>query len=100
MAKKDIEPPKKITLGRSGQIQRNPPVLGGGGGRIQTNFSEIQWTPKKKAIVTAVLGFPYGFATVVCFGTGVYIGGYILLGLLVLMGLVLLTLRLIDRGEL
>lgn len=100
MRKKDIKPPQKINLGSSGQIPRNPPVIGGGGGRIKTDFSEIRWTPKKKAIVATVLGFPYGFATVACFGTGAYIGGYMLLGLLALMGLVLLALRLIDQGEL
>ena len=99
MAKKDIQPPQKITLGRSGQIKTDVPAMGGGGGKIQTNFSEIKWTRKNKAIVAVGLGFPYGFALVACFGTGAYIGGYMLLGLLAIMGMVLLALRLIDRSE-
>lgn len=100
MANKNSQPPedKKIILGRSGQIDRDAPKMAGIS-KINTNLPEIEWTSKKKALIITVLGFPYGFALVACFGTGAYIGGYILLGLLALSGLLVLALRLIDKAE-
>ncbi len=99
MAKKDIKPPQKITLGSSGQVKTDVPAMKGGQEKIHTNFPEIKWTKKKKTIAAIGLGFPYGFALVACFGTGAYIGGYMLLGLLAVIGMVLLALHLIDRSE-
>lgn len=100
MPNQDFQPPKKITLGRSGQFNRDAPAgAGAGGSRIATSWQEIKWTTKKKIVISIVLGFPYGFALVVCFGTGANIGGYILLGLLAIVGLILLALRLVDRDE-
>jgi hypothetical protein len=91
--------PRKINMGRTGRPQdRRPPILGGQGS-IDTSWKDINWTPRKLALASAVLGIPFLLVVVLMFRSGNSFFGVILIGIAMFVGLMYLTLRYIDKNE-
>ena len=86
-------------MGKTGQPQNRAPMLGGGGGQIDTKLRDIKWTPKKLAIAFAVLGIPFLIVILLIFKSGATMFGLVFVGLAVFMGLMYLALRFIDNNE-
>lgn len=100
MSQRNPQPPKKITLGRTGHSSHGTTApMVGGKGRINTNWKDINWTPKKRITVISVLAFPYTVAVIACFSAGINLIGYILLGLAALFAMVILALYFIDQSD-
>lgn len=91
--------PKKIKKGKSGQAGFEAPGLGGRGGKIETNWKDIHWTPAKLGIVSTVLLAPFTFAIVVSFQAGNSLIGIVLIFIAMLVGLMYLALRYIENNE-
>jgi hypothetical protein len=101
MSGKNPQPPKKIILGRTNKsIPGTPPQLVRGAGQIDTNWQDIDWTPRKRITVISVLAFPYTVITIACFAAGINLIGYIFLGLAILIGLLILIVYLINKNDL
>lgn len=99
MPKQDPLSDKKIRLGRSTNPDKRNPPPSLGKGRIETNWRDIDWTPKKSIIVSTVLMIPYLVAVIGCFVARIYFMGYALVGLAILMGLLIWVLRTLDRED-
>ena len=99
MSQPDLNPNKKVVKGKSSPVDRNLPVHGGSGGRVNTNWQHINWTPKKLTLAIALLGIPYVGATLACFIAGINFIAYLLIGLAIFVGLIVLALRLIDQTD-
>ena len=99
MADPNYQPPKQFNQGRSLGSKTEVPKISGGGGQINTNWKNIEWTPKKLVTVTLILVAPYIVAVIGCFMAGSHLFGYILIGLAFFMGLILLALRAIDQSD-
>ena len=97
MPDKKPQLPKKLNLGGTRQSQEAKEPIIGGGGRIETNWKDIDWTPTKLGIVLAALGIPYSIAIVVCFAVGNNLIAGTLIGLAVFIGLMFLALRFIEQ---
>ncbi len=92
--------PRKINMGKTGRSQdRQPPTFGGRGGRIDTSLKDINWTPSKLALASAVLGIPFLLVVVLMFRSGNGVFGGFLIGIAMFVGLMYLTLRYIDKNE-
>ena len=98
MSQSNSDPDKKIIKGKSSPVRQDfhQYNLKGGGG-INTNLQDINWTPKKLILTIALLGIPYGGIVLACFIAGINIIAYVLIGLAIFVGLLFLILRLIDR---
>jgi hypothetical protein len=54
------------------------------GGKVQTNWKTIEWTPKKKAIAILGLGSPYLIVILLTFTAGMKVIGCLLVGVALL----------------
>lgn len=98
MPKKKRQLPQKLNLGRIARSQEaNAPGKLVRGGRIETNWKDINWTPTKLVMVIAVLGIPYLIAIIISFMVGNNLIGGTLVGLAILVGLMFLALRFIEQ---
>ena len=98
--KKDYNLPARLVKGKSGQQEvKVPAAAPGGGGRVDTNWKDIHWTPAKLGIVSTVLLAPLTFAIVVSFQAGNSLIGIVLIGLGLFVGLMYLALRFIENNE-
>ena len=97
MPDKKPQLPKKLNLGGTRQSQEAKVPTGLGGGKIETNWKDINWTPTKLGMVIVALGIPYLVAIVVCFAVGNNLIAGTLIGLGVLVGLMFLALRFIEQ---
>ena len=70
--------------------------LGRGGGNVQTNWANINWTKKNVIFVSLLLGTPYVMAIIASWIAGARVITYILLGLAVLCGLMAWFLRSLE----
>ena len=91
--------PRKLKMGKVNKPQDRAPLLGGGGGKIDTQWQDIKWTPKKLAIAFAVLGIPFLVVMVLIFKSGSSFIGLVFVGMAIFMGLMYLALRFIDNNE-
>ncbi|MDJ0567679.1 MAG: hypothetical protein QNJ53_01415 [Pleurocapsa sp. MO_192.B19] len=97
MPDKKPQIPKKLIQGKTARSQEAKIIAGGGGGRIDTNLKDINWTPTKLAIVIAVLGIPYLIAIIVSFMVGNNLIAGTLICLAIFVGLMFFALRFIER---
>ena len=97
MADKKPQLPKKLNLGGSRQSRQAKEPTIGGGGRIETNWKDINWTPTKLVIVIAVLGIPYLIAIIISFMVGNNLIAGTLVCLAIFVGLMFLALRFIEQ---
>lgn len=98
MPDKKPQIPKKLIQGKTARSQEAKIIGGGrGGGRIDTNLKDINWTPTKLAIVIAVLGIPYLIAIIVSFMVGNNLIAGTLICLAIFVGLMFFALRFIER---
>jgi hypothetical protein len=99
MSKKKPEKlPKKLIQGKTTGSQSGE-FFSGGGGKIQSNWQDIKWTPTKRIVITAVLIVPYLIAIAGCLVSGFNFIAYILIALAIMIGLLFWALRLIDKGD-
>jgi hypothetical protein len=99
MSKKKPEKlPKKLIQGKTTGSQSGE-FFSGGGGKIQSNWQDIKWTPTKRIVITAVLIVPYLTAIAGCLVSGFNFIAYILIALAIMIGLLFWALRLIDKGD-
>jgi hypothetical protein len=93
MSQPDLDPDKKITKGKSAQIQRDFPQSNPHA-EINTNYwQDINWTPKRLLSIIALLGIPYVGVILACFIAGISLIGYLLIGLVIFIGLLFFMLR-------
>ncbi len=91
--------PKKLVHGKTTGSQGAKFAPGAGGGKIQTNWQDIKWTPTKRILITAVLIVPYLIAIAGCLVSGFNFIAYILIALAIMIGLLFWALRLIDKAD-
>ena len=97
MPDKKPQLPKKLNLGKVGRSQEAKVPTGLGGGKIETNWKDINWTPAKLVIVVAVLGIPFLIAIIISFMVGNNLIAGTLIGIAVFVGLMFLALRFIEQ---
>ena len=71
----------------------------GQGGKVNTNWSYINWTPKKLFFASTALGVPYVVAVIASFVTGIYLITTILICVGILVALLVQVTRWIDRSD-
>lgn len=100
MANKNPKLPKQIVQGKTAKsIEARPPSgAGGGGGNIETNWKDINWTRKKLTLAIAFLSIPYIIAIIGTFKSGHLLITAILIGLGVFVGLLYLALKIIENN--
>ena len=92
--------PDRLVKGKTNKSQEAVvPTASSSGGRINTSFSEINWTPAKIRIVLTVLLAPVITAIIITFNSGNIFISLVLIGLIIFVGLLYLTLRYIDKNE-
>lgn len=101
MAKNDRHLPKKLIQGKTARSQEAqvPVGSGGGGGKINVNFQEIKWTPKKLILAFAALGIPYSIVLFAIIKAGYTVVAIILVGVAIFVGAIYFTLRFIENGD-
>jgi hypothetical protein len=78
---------KKEPKNRADNFRKNhylPPAQRGG--KVQTKWKDIEWTPKKKAIAIAGLGGPYLIVVLLLFAARITVIGYFLIAVGLLFG--------------
>ncbi|BAZ43357.1 hypothetical protein NIES4102_03570 [Chondrocystis sp. NIES-4102] len=100
MANKDPKLPKHLVQGKTAKsIEAVVPVAtGGGGGHIETNWKDINWTRKKLTLAIAFLSIPYIIAIISTLKSGHLLITAILIGLGVFVGLLYLALKIIQNN--
>ena len=71
----------------------------GGGGRVNTSWGFINWTPKKLLFASIALGVPYAIAIIASFVTGIYLITTILISVGILVALLVQITRWLDRSD-
>ena len=99
--KKGHNLPNRLVTGKRNRPEpaEPPTIRGGGGGKIDTNIKDINWTPAKLRIVATILLAPMVTAIIVSFNVGNILIGLVLIGLLIFVGLIYLALRYIEQNE-
>ena len=97
--KKHNLPKRLIRVNTKSSQEAKVPVARGGNGSINTNLSDIRWTPARLSVASTIILAPISFAIVVSFKAGNALVGIILIGALVMMGLMYLAVRYIERNE-
>lgn len=92
--------PKQLRFGQGKQSRdAKPPQGTGSGGRINTNFQDIKWTPRRLTITIALLSIPYLIAVAISFLIGNNLIAFVFLGLGALVVGIYLLLRYIERAN-
>ena len=92
--------PDRLVKGKTNKSQEaRVPTASGAGGRINTGFADINWTPAKIRIVLTVLLAPVITVIIISFNSGNIFISLVLIGLIIFVGLLYLTLRYIDKNE-
>ena len=69
------------------------------GGKVNTTWGYINWTPKKLLFASIALGVPYVIAIIASFVTGIYLITTILISVGILVALLVQVTRSIDRSD-
>jgi hypothetical protein len=99
MSKKKPKLPTQLIQGKAGRAEAKVPAASDGGGRIGTNWKDINWTPKKLSLAIAFLSIPYLIAVIGTFRSGHILIAILLVGLGLFVGLLYLALRMIEKGN-
>ncbi|MGL5943970.1 MAG: hypothetical protein ACRC2S_27100 [Waterburya sp.] len=99
MSKKKPNLPKQLIQGKAGRAEAKVPSASGGDGGIDTNWKDINWTPKKLSLAIAFLSIPYLIAVIGTFRSGNILIAMVLVGLGLFVGLLYLALRMIEKGD-
>ena len=93
--------PKQLRFGKNGSSsEAKPPTGSGAGGRINTKFQDIKWTPRKLTLTIVLLSIPYLIAVAVSFLVGNILIGCVFLGVGAFVVGIYLLLRYIERADL
>lgn len=93
--------PKQLRFGQGKQSREaKPPEGTGAGGRINTSFQDIKWTPRKLTVTTALLSIPFLIAVIISFAVGNNLIGFVFLSLGAFVVGMYLLLRYIERADL
>lgn len=69
------------------------------GGRIKTNWGDINWTRKKLFFAALILGLPYVVAVIASLVAGIYLIVAILIGLGILVAFLFQVTRWLERDD-
>ncbi|MGF1541903.1 MAG: hypothetical protein ACFCU5_15885 [Pleurocapsa sp.] len=98
MSQPDSDHNKKIVKGKSSPVRQDfHQYTLKGGGAINTNIQDINWTPKKLILTITLLGIPYGGIVLACFIAGINIIAYMLIGLAIFVGILFLIVRSLEQ---
>jgi hypothetical protein len=98
MPKKKPKLPTQIIQGKAARAEAKIST-GGKYGNIQTNWKDINWTPKKLSLAIAFLSIPYLTAMIATFRSGHILIFILLIGMGVFVGLLYLALRMIEKED-
>lgn len=84
----------------NGSLSNPLPKAGTGAVRIETNWKSINWTPKKLAIASILVGAPYLGGIIASLWAGLPFIALILIGLGLLIAILSAILQWLDRAEL